>query len=56
MDFLVAQTSVKRHENKNKKQINQQTIIKITEKLKNNRKVKATGNVTPAMKHYPRIG
>ena len=31
--FLVVQTTVKRHKNKNKKtKINQQTIIKITEK------------------------
>ena len=35
---------------KTKTKINQQTIIK------NNRKIKAMGNITPTMDHYPRNG
>ena len=35
---------------KTKTKINQQTVIK------NNRKVKAMGNETPTMDHYPRNG
>ena len=31
-------------------------IIKNNRKLKNNRKVKAMGNITPTMDHYPRNG
>ena len=51
--FLVAQTTVKRHENKNKKQNNHK---KKNRKIKNNRKVKAMGKITPTMDHYPRNG
>ena len=49
--FLVAQTTVKRHENKNTKQrsTNKKSI-------KRNRKIKAVGNITPTMDHYPRNG
>ena len=39
--FLVAQTTIKRHENK-KTKISQQAIIKNDKKLKNNRKIKLT--------------
>ena len=39
--FLVAQTTIKRHENK-KTKISQQVIIKNDKKLKNNRKIKLT--------------
>ena len=35
---------------KTENKINQQTIIK------NNRKIKAKGNITPTMDHYPRNG
>ena len=46
--FLVAQTTVKGLENKNKKQ-------KSTE-IKNNRKIKALGNITPTMDLFPKNG
>ena len=45
-------STVKRHENKSKKQI----IIENNRKTKNNRKVKAMGKITPTMDHYPRNG
>ena len=39
---------------KTKKRINRQTIIKNNRKIKNNNKVKAIGNITPTMDHYPK--
>ena len=51
--FLVAQTTVKRHENKNKKQ---RSTKKKIEKIKNNRKIKTMRNITPTMDYYPRNG
>ena len=46
-----------RHENKNKKQrSNQQTIMKNNREIENNTKIKAMGNITPTMDHYPRSG
>ena len=41
---------------KQKAKINQQTIIKNNIKIKNNWKVKAMGNITPAIDRYPRNG
>ena len=54
--FLVAQTTVKRHENKNKKQRWTNKESKKYRKIKKNRKIKAMGNITPTMDHYPRNG
>ena len=55
--FLVAQTTVKRHENKNTKQRStNKKSIKNNRKIKRNRKIKAVGNITPTMDHYPRNG
>ena len=33
----------------------QQTVIKDIRKMKNNRKVKAMGNITPTMDHIPEM-
>ena len=38
------------------KKVNQQTMIKNNRKVKNSRKEKAIGNITPTMDHYPRNG
>ena len=39
-----------------RKSKDQSTIIKNNIKVKNNRKVKAMGNITSAIDHYPRNG
>ena len=39
-----------------KPKINQHTIIKYRRKIKNQRKIKAMGNITPTMDNYPRDG
>ena len=39
---------------KTKKKINQQTITKYNRKIKNNKNIKAMGNITPTIDHYPR--
>ena len=41
---------------KTKTKTNQQTIIKNSREIKNNRKVKVMGNVTPTMDHFFRNG
>ena len=41
---------------KEKTKTNQPTIIKENGKIKNNRKVKAMGKITPTVDHYPRNG
>ena len=47
-----AQTTVKRHESKNKKT---KIIIKNNKnQTEDNRKIKGMGNITPTMVHYPR--
>ena len=38
------------------KKINQKAILKSNRKIKNNRKIKAMGNITPTMDHYIRNG
>ena len=51
MGSWLLKTTVNRHENKSeKKRINQQTF------RINSRKIKAIGNITPTMDHYPRNG
>ena len=51
MDSWLLKLLSESHENKTtKRKINQQRVIK------NNRKAKAMGNITPIMDHYPRNG
>ena len=56
MDSLLLKLLSRTCKQKQKTKINQQTIIKSNKKLKNNIKVKAMGNITPTMDHYPRNG
>ena len=41
---------------KTKTKINKHKIIKINGKVKHRKKLKAMGNITPTMDHYPRNG
>ena len=54
----ITQIRDKTTKNKNKKQrpTNKQSEKKKAKKIKNNRKVKAMGKITPTMDHYPRNG
>ena len=40
----------------NQQTTNQQTVLKNHRKIKNNRKVKAMGNISSTMGHYPKNG
>ena len=56
MDSWLLQLRSRDMKTKTKTKINQQIIIKINRKIKNNRKVKSMGKITPTMDHYPRNG